>query len=79
MTLRLRGDDKVEGPVQIKLRTVISMSASLVGWLTVVMHDMSPKWLNCRLVAKISWVGDYRVSEWEFVDKAVEEATKPGP
>jgi len=78
MTLRLRGDDKVEGPIEIELGTVISTGPSLVGRSTAVMHGTSPKWPNRRLVVKISWVDDYRVSELEFVGKAVEEATKSG-
>lgn len=54
------------------------MSPSLVGRSTGVMYGTSPKWPNSRLVVKVSWVDDYRVSEQDFMDKAAEEATKPG-
>ena len=76
--LRLEGNSKVEGPIEINLGAVISMSPSLVGRSTGVMYGTSPKWPNSRLVVKVSWVDDYRVSEQEFMDKAAEEATKPG-
>ena len=78
MTLRLRGNDKVEGPVEVELGMAISMSSSLVGRSTAVVYGTSPKWPSRRLVVKISWVDDFRVSEREFMDKAVEEAAKPG-
>jgi hypothetical protein len=76
--LRLRGDSKVEGPIEVELGTGIFMAPSLVGRSTSVMYGTSPKWPNSRLVVKISWVDDPRVSEQEFMDKAVEEATKAG-
>jgi len=57
---------------------VISMSPSLVGQSTAVMYGTSPKWPNRRLVVKISLVDNFRVSEREFMDKAVWEAMKPG-
>jgi len=76
--LRLQGNEKVEGPIEIELGAVISMSPSLVGRSTAVMHATSAKWPNSRLVVKISWVDESRVSEQEFMDRAVEEATKSG-
>ena len=78
MALRLQGNDKVEGPIEIELGTVISISPSLVGRSTAVMYGTSSKWPNRRLVVKISWVDNSLVSEREFMDKAVEEAMKPG-
>ena len=52
------------------------MFPSLVGQSMGVMYGTSPKWPNSRLVVKVSWVDDYRVSEREFMDRAAEEATK---
>ena len=78
MALRLQGNGKVEGPIEIELGSVISMCSSLVGRSTAVMYGTSPKWPNRQLVIKISWVDDFRVSEREFMDKAVGEAMKPG-
>lgn len=77
-TLRLEGNGKVKGPIEIELGTVISMAPSLVGRSTVVMDGTSPKWPDRQLVVKISWVDDFRASEQEFMDKAVEEGTKSG-
>ena len=54
------------------------MGSSLVGRSIAVMYGTSLKWPNRRLVIKISWVDDFRVSKQDFMDKAVEEATKPG-
>jgi len=78
VALRLQGNDKVEGPIEIELGSVISLCSSLVGRSTAVMYGTSPKWPNRGLVIKVSWVDDFRVSEREFMDKAVEKATKPG-
>ena len=78
MILRLQGNDKVEGPIEVELGRVISMSLSLVGRSTAVIYGTSPEWPNRQLVVKISWVDDFRVSEREFMDKAVEEAMRPG-
>jgi len=78
MALRLQGDVKVEGPIEVELGAVISMSPRLVGRSTAVMYGTSPKWPDRRLVVKVSWVDDFLVSEREFMDKAVEEATKSG-
>ena len=78
MALRLGGNDKVEGPIDIELGVGISMTPSLVGRSTAVMHGTSSKWPKSRLVVKVSWVDDSRIPEHEFMDKAVEEARKPG-
>ena len=77
MALRLQGSDEVEGPIEIELGSVISMCSSLVGRSTAVMYGTSSKWPNRQLVIKISWVDDFRVSEREFMEKAVEETMKP--
>jgi len=61
--MTLQGDDKVEGPIEVKLGMVVSMSLSLVGRSTAVMYGTSPKWPNRQLVVKISWVDDSRVSD----------------
>lgn len=73
--LRLEGNEKLGGPIEIELGTAISMSPSLVGRSTAVMYGMSPRWPGSRVVVKISWVDEARISEEEFMDKAVEEAT----
>jgi len=62
MALRLQGDEKVEGPIEVELGTVISMSCWLVGRSTAVMYGTSPKWPDRRLVVKISWVDNFRAS-----------------
>ncbi|KAF9648771.1 hypothetical protein BDM02DRAFT_2074741 [Thelephora ganbajun] len=78
IALRLQGNGKVKGPIEIELETVISRAHSLVGRSTGVIHGTSTKWPNAQLVIKISWVDDFRISEREFMDKAIEEAEKPG-
>ena len=76
--LRLEGNDKVAGPIEIELGTAVSLSPSLVGRSTAVVHGTSGKWPDSRVVVKISWVDEARISEREFMDKAAEETAKSG-
>ena len=68
--LRLEGNDKVAGPIEIELGTAVSLSPSLVGRSTAVVHGTSGEWPDSRVVVKTSWVDEARVSEREFMDKA---------
>ena len=76
--LRLEGKEKLGGPIEVKLETAISLSSALVGRSTVVAHGKSAMRPELSVVVKISWVDNYRISEKGFMDKAVEEAGKPG-
>lgn len=76
--LRLRRDDKVKEPIEVDLGKAVSLFPSLVGRSTAVMYGTSPEWPNSQLVVKISWVEDSRVSEQELMEKAVQEAARPG-
>lgn len=76
--LRLEGNEKLEGPIEVELGTAISLSPSLIGRSTAVIDGTSPRWPESRVAVKISWVDGWRISEEEFMDKAVEEATKSG-
>ena len=44
----------------------------------MVVHGTSGEWPDSRVVIKISWVDEARISEREFMDKAAEEAAKSG-
>lgn len=76
--LRLEGNEKLGGPIEIELGAAISLSPSLVGRSTAVIYGRSGRWPKSRVVVKISWVDETLISEEEFMDKAVEEATKSG-
>ena len=76
--LRLQGDTTVKGPVEIELGRCIYASHILVKRATGVMYGTSPTWPGSPLVVKISWVKASLVSEQDFMDKATEEAGKPG-
>jgi len=76
--LRLEGNKELGGPIEVTLGTAIYLYPLLVGRSTMVVYGMSSRWPESRVVVKISWVDGCRVSEKEFMDKAVEEATKSG-
>ena len=76
--LRLEGNDKAADPIEIELGTAVSLSPSLVGRSTAVVHGTSGEWPDLRVVVKISWVDEARISEREFMNKAAEGAAKSG-
>ena len=53
---------------------LISREPSLVGRSTAVLHATSNKWKGLDLVVKISWPSSGRVSETEFLNKAIKAA-----
>jgi len=76
MALRLQGNDKVEGPVEVELETAISMCSSLVGRSTAVMYGTSPKSPNRQ--CDHDQLGGPLPCFRGSIGKAVEKATKPG-
>ncbi|KAF9644498.1 hypothetical protein BDM02DRAFT_3272377 [Thelephora ganbajun] len=73
--LQLPGD-KPQETFTVTLGDVISRDPATVGRSTVVLKATSDRWLETKLVVKISWPGSGRVPETDFLKKAYEEAEK---
>jgi hypothetical protein len=58
------------------LGDVISREPAIIGRSTVVLRATSDERPGEKLVVKVSWPSDTRVSENEFVNKAIKEAEK---
>ena len=55
---------------------MISRDPTPIGRSTAVLNAMSGKWEKIKLVVKVSWPSSGRVSETEFLRKAIDEAEK---
>ena len=68
--------EKPEDNFTVILEDVISRDPTPIGRSTAVLNAKSDKWENIKLVVKVSWPSSGRVSETEFLRKAIDEAEK---
>ena len=60
----------------VVLDDVISRDPAIIGRSTAVLNATCSKWEDTELVIKVSWPSSGRVSETEFLRKAIDEAEK---